>query len=151
MAKYQARLSVKVKDYLFSELQSYGFDAHMVSIQRLQELEGQIDGRHQEFAPEFYQERITRLQFNIHPGEMPEAKSIIIVAMPSMQAGANFHWNGETKTLIVPPTFPGYYELPEKVEAEVNELLASTGYRVVRTMRIPLKSPSGLIPRHTIA
>ena len=52
---------MKVKDYLFSELQSYGFDAHMVSIQRLQELEGQIEGRHQEFTPEFYQERITRL------------------------------------------------------------------------------------------
>lgn len=128
-----------VKDYLFSELRSYGFDARMVTIQRLQELEGEMEGRHQEFAPEFYQERITRLQFNIPPLEMPEAKSIIIVAMPSMQAGAVFHWNSETKTLIVPPTYPGYYELPEKVEREVNELLASTGYRVVTTMRIPLK------------
>jgi len=130
---------MSVKDYLFSGLRSYGFDARMVSIQRLQELEEEIEGHHQEFAPEFYQERITRLQFNIPPVEMPQAKSIIIVAMPSMQAGAILDWNGETKTFIVPPTYPGYYELPEKVERDISELLVTTGYRVVKTMRIPLK------------
>jgi len=50
---------MSVKDDLFSELRPYGFDARMISVQRLQELEEEIEGRYQEFALEFYQERIT--------------------------------------------------------------------------------------------
>ena len=91
------------------------------------------------FDEEFYHERLTRFEFIIPPVEMPDAKSIIIVAMPSTEAGAVFHWNGESKTLIMPPTYVGYYGLPAKVEAEINEFLAPTGYRVAKTMRIPLK------------
>ena len=131
----------KAEEKLFSDLQARGFAGCMVSIERLRELEEEINDRYRKdmFDEEFYQERLTRFDFKIPPSEMLDAKSIIIVAMPSMEAGVIFHWNGESKTLIMPPTYVGYYGLPAKVEAEVNELLTPIGYRVAKTMRIPLK------------
>jgi len=131
----------KAEEKLFSDLQARGFASRMVSIQRLRELEEEINDRRRKgmFDQEFYRERLTRFEFKIPPAELPDAKSIVIVAMPSTEAGVIFHWNGESKTLIMPPTYVGYYGLPAKVEAEINEFLAPTGYRVAKTMRIPLK------------
>ena len=131
----------KEEEKLFSDLQARGFAGRMVSIARLRELEEEINDRYQKgmFDQEFYQDRLMRFEFSIPPAELPEAKSILIAAMPSTEAGAVFHWNGETKTLIMPPTYVGYYGLPAKVEAEINKFLAPTGYRVAKTMRIPLK------------
>ncbi|HLO31403.1 MAG TPA: 4Fe-4S double cluster binding domain-containing protein, partial [Anaerolineales bacterium] len=73
------------------------------------------------------------------PIDMPEAKSIIIVAIPSPQIGVLFHWNGESKTLILPPTYVGYSTLPVKMEILVNEVLNPMGYRAMKTLNLPIK------------
>lgn len=129
-----------VNETLFSNLHARNYAARIVSIARLRELEGDIQTRYEQgmFDAEFYQERLTRFDFN-PPADMPEAKSIIVVAKPSPQTGVVFNWNGESKTLILPPTYTGYSALPMKMEREVNEILNPQGHRAMKTLNFPIK------------
>lgn len=132
--------SEKAVANLLSNLQADGFACRIVSVQRLSELEAEIENRREKglFDREFYEERLTRFDFH-PPAELPEAKSIIVVAKPSPQSGVVFNWNNERRVLILPPTYVGYTALPPQVEARLNGLLNPLGYRVVKTMRLPLK------------
>lgn len=131
----------KTKERLLTELAAHGYATRIVSVERLRELEEEIRTRSQQglFKPDFYQEHIMSLEFDTSPLEMPDATSIIIIAMPRPSWGVKLNWNGETKTLLLPPIYVGYNVLPIRIEAQVNELLALTGYRAVHSMRIPLK------------
>ncbi|HLO18127.1 MAG TPA: 4Fe-4S double cluster binding domain-containing protein [Anaerolineales bacterium] len=130
-----------IKAKLLSNLESYGYVVRIVSVNRLRELQDEIRTRNQQglFDQEFYQERITTLEFNTAPLVMPHAKSIFIIAIPSLQCGVKFTLNGETKTLLLPPTYAGYETIPVQIEMQINSLLASTGYSARHSIRIPLK------------
>ena len=106
----------KTNDELISELKALGYASRMVPLQRLHEVEEEIDGRQRKgmFDLEFYQERLTGFDFDIPPAEMKGAKSILIIAMPSTQIGVIFNWNGEERILIMPPTYVGYHTLPAR-------------------------------------
>ena len=129
-----------VTESLYSKLRARGYAARVMPIHRLADLEAEIRNRYQQgmFDEEFFQERLARFDFD-PPADMPKAKSIIIVAIPSPQTGVLFHWKGESKTLILPPTYVGYSTLPEKMETLVNEILNPMGYRVMKTLNFPIK------------
>lgn len=130
-----------IKAKLLSNLESCGYLVRIVSVNRLRELQDEIRTSNQQglFDQEFYQERITTLEFNTSPLVMPHAKSIFIIAIPSLQCGVKFTLNGETKTLIFPPTYAGYDTIPRQIERHINSLLAGTGYSARHSIRIPLK------------
>jgi epoxyqueuosine reductase len=69
---------------------------------------------------------------------LPEAKSIIVVAVPSPQGQAVFTWKGETRALILPPTYVAYDQTTNRIEKLLTKILGAKGYHVVRT-KIPLK------------
>ncbi len=131
----------QVKERLLAELQARGYAARFVSVERLREIEEEIQTRSREgqFESDFYKEYISTLEFDTAPLKMPDAKSILVIALPRPQWGVKFHWNGEEKTAILPPIYVGYDVLPIKIEAEVNGLLAFSGYHVCHNNRIPLK------------
>jgi epoxyqueuosine reductase len=133
-------VSEKTKEKLFSELQACGYAARVVSIQRLHDLEHDINSQYENgmFEAEFYQEELAHFDFN-PPDEMPDAKSIIIVSIPKPQNGVVVHWNGESRTLIIPPIYVGYDALPARVERVVNEILNPLGYRALKTLKFPIK------------
>ncbi len=127
-------------DKLMQEIRAQGWDARLVSVHRVADLEREIASRHEQglFDAGFYEERLTRFEFH-PPADMPDARSILVLAKPTPQAGVVFHWNGESKTLILPPTYVGYSALPLQIESWLNELLNPMGHRAVRTMRLPFK------------
>ena len=113
---------------LLQEIKARGYEARLVSIHRLTDLEREIVSRHEQglFDAEFYQERLTRFEFQ-PPSEMLEARSILVIAKPTPQ------------TVILPPTYVGYTAQPPKIESWLNEFLNPLGYRALKAMRLPLK------------
>jgi epoxyqueuosine reductase len=90
-----------------------------------------------EFDKEFAQEYMPRFNFN-PPPELPDAKSLIIVAIPRPPTKATFHWRGKKQSFILPPTYTAYDEKRLRVERLFAEVVGKLGYRIA-TPALPLK------------
>jgi epoxyqueuosine reductase len=125
---------VKIMEELFSQLTQRGYQGRVISIQHLGDLQEEIEGRYREglFDQELYQTYLAAFTFR-SPDSLPEARSMIIVAIPQPQTRVTFTWNGERVRFIMPPT---YFE--QGTENRVRELLARllkpAGYRVAEAV-----------------
>ena len=140
---------------LLLQLAERGYQGRIVSIQHLHELQEEIEGRYRQglLDEDFYQERLAQFDFRV-PDSLPEAMSLIVVAVPRPQSQVVFTWNGESRALILPPTYVAYEETRKQVEDLLAGILDTKGYRVVRTA-LPLKflavrSGLGLYGRNNI-
>jgi epoxyqueuosine reductase len=126
-------------EMLYSWFEEHGFKGRVVSIRHLHDLQDKIESRHSQglFDEEFYREGVSFFSFR-PPDELPAAKSLIVVAVSRPQTKVSFTWNGNTLTLILPPTYFGFREVPRLVEGLLTEWLAPKGYRVV-SARLPRK------------
>lgn len=124
---------------LLLHLAECGYQWRTVSIHHLPELKEDIEGRYRQglLDTEFYQQRLAWFDFRI-PDNLPEAKSMIVVAVPRPQSQAVFTWNGKTHALILPPTYVHYKGTRKRVEALLAKILSTRGYHVGRTA-LPLK------------
>jgi epoxyqueuosine reductase len=124
---------------LFLDLTQRGHRGRIVSIRHLQDLQEEIEGYRKQglFDEEFYQEYLSWFEFKV-PESLPEAKSMIIIAVPSPQSQAIFKWNGESRALIIPPTYVRYKETTKMVEDYLRSILSPEGYNVA-SARLPLK------------
>jgi epoxyqueuosine reductase len=143
---------------LFSQLEERGYQGRIVSIQHLNDLQEEIEGRYRQglFDEEFYQEWLTGFAFS-PPDSLPEARSMIVVAVPQPQIRVTFNRacpephpepcpersrrgsrrgsrrDGEPVRFIIPPT---YFE--QRTENRVRELLERVlepgGYRVAEAV-----------------
>jgi len=142
-------------DELLLRLEERGYQGRIVSVQHLHDLQKEIKGRYRQglFDKEFYHERLAWFDFRL-PDSLPEAKSLIVVAVPRPQSQAVFMWKGESRELIIPPTYVAYEETRKTVEDLLAGILNTSGYRVSRT-KLPLKllavrSGLGLYGRNNI-
>ena len=140
---------------LLFRLEERLYQGRIVSIEHLRDLQEEIGGRYRQglFDEEFYQERLAWFHFQI-PDSLPEAKSMIVVAIPRPQSQAIFKWNGESRALLLPPTYVAYEETRKGVEDLLAGILNPEGYSVART-KLPLKllavrSGLGLYGRNNI-
>ena len=71
------------EEEVFSRLAKHGYRGRIVSIQHLHELREEIEGRNiqGQFDKGFFQDCLARFDFRV-PDSLPEAKSIIVVAVP---------------------------------------------------------------------
>jgi epoxyqueuosine reductase len=124
---------------LLLRIAEQGYQARLVSTQRLQDLQEGIEEHYRQgmFDEEFHQERLSSFDFQI-PDSLPEATSIIVVAVPRPQSQVIFKWNGESHTLILPPTYVAYDGTRNMVEDIVKGILEPKGYHIAPA-RLPLK------------
>ena len=124
---------------LLLHLKEGGYQGRIVSIQRLRDLQEEIEGRYRQclFDEEFYQERLAWFDFRI-PYSLPETTSLIVVAVPRPQSHVVFTWNGESRALMLPPTYVAYEETRRMMEDLLAEILDTKGYRITST-KLPLK------------
>jgi epoxyqueuosine reductase len=127
-----------VEDLLL-RLEERGYQGCVVSIRRLREMQDEIEGNYKRglFDKEFYQERLAWFDFRI-PSSLPEAASLIVVAVPRPKSKAVFTWNGESRALILPPTYVAYEETRKRVEDLLAKIFDTKGFRITRT-KLPLK------------
>ena len=124
---------------LFSQLEERGYKGRIVSIQRLSDLQEEIEGHYRQglLDEEFYQESLTGFAFS-PANSLPGARSLIVVAIPQPQIRVVFTWNGETLPLIIPPTYVGYEETNKQVKDLLAGILGPEGYRATQAA-LPVK------------
>ena len=116
---------------LFSQLEERGYQGRIVSIKYLDDLRAGIEGhREQGFLDdELYQKWLTRFVFS-PSNDLPEAKSLVVVAVPQPPYRILFTWEGETRPFLIPPTYVGYNETKKRVGELLAQILGPQGYRV---------------------
>jgi epoxyqueuosine reductase len=116
-----------------------GWQGRVVPIRHLQDLQGEIEGRHAQgqFPPEFYEEALSFFSYG-PASDFPPSASLIVVAVPRPQSKVRFTLRDQTLTLNHPPTFAGFKEIPLQVGGRLIEWLAPEGFRVAPA-RLPQK------------
>jgi epoxyqueuosine reductase len=124
---------------LLACLKELGFQMRIVSVSHLHQLQEEIEGlRTQGFLErQFYEDRLTWFSFQV-PSDFSEARSLIVVAAPRPQTRAIFGWNGESRPLIIPPTYTAYDVVTKRIENLLGEIIGERGYRLVEAS-LPLK------------
>jgi epoxyqueuosine reductase len=124
---------------LVRQLEERGYKAHIASIQHLHKLQEGVEGYYKQglIDAELYREYLTSFTFSI-PNSFPDARSLIIVAVPQPQIRVTFTWNGNPIPVIVPPTYLHSKRTDKQVEDLLGEILGRHGYRVTQA-RLPQK------------
>lgn len=114
-------------------LEERGYRGRVVSVHRLHELQEGIETWHREGLLDemFFRKCLTGFVFSL-PDSLPEARSLIVVAVPDAQIRFTFAWNGKRIPLIVPPTYLHWRRIDQRAEDDLAEILEPQGYRVAR-------------------
>jgi len=117
-----------------------GWRARVVPIGRLADLREAILGRREQglLDEALCREQLGGFSFD-PPPELPEARSIIVVAVPTPQMRVFFRLRGEGVPVVVPPTYVGYTPRTVSVQRALEEWLGGEGYRLARP-QLPLKT-----------
>lgn len=128
-----------MKTALIHQLEAHGYQARLISIRRLHNLQEAIEGVYKQglLDEDFYQERLAGFVFR-PPEDMLEARSLIVVAFRDPQVRFSFSWKGEHIPLVVPPTYLHWREKDKQVERALVELLEPEGYQVTQAV-VPKK------------
>jgi epoxyqueuosine reductase len=126
-------------DELFARLRELGFQARIVSVSNLHQLQKEIESlrSHALLDSQFYKDRLAWFTFQI-PEDLPKAQSLIVVSVPRPQTRAIFIWNGQRRPLILPPTYTAYDDIAKQVENLLAEILGEKGYKSTGTA-LPIK------------
>jgi epoxyqueuosine reductase len=135
-------------DSLLARLRERGFQARIVTVSHLHQLQKEIDSLRSLalLDNQFYQDRLAWFNFQV-PEDLPKAQSLIVVAVPRPQTRAIFIWNGQRRPLILPPTYTAYDGITKQVGDLLAKILREEGYKSTGTA-LPLKllaARSGLV------
>lgn len=133
-------MSQQVSQQLLSELAGRGYQGRVVSARHLAELREGIEFHRRAgcFDAEFDRIRLSFFRYS-PPETLPEAQSLIVVAVPRPQTAAVFTWQGQRLSLIVPPTYTDYRKIAQQVADLLTGILEPAGYRVAPSL-LPLKA-----------
>ncbi len=119
-----------MKTKLLHQLEERGYQGRIVAIQRLHDMQEEIETQHKEglLDEAIFNKWIEKF---FSPSEsLPEAQSLIVVAVKQPQVRFVFTWNGERIPLIVPPVYLHWQKTDKQVEDTLAEVLGPAGYRV---------------------
>jgi len=124
---------------LSSALEEQGYQGRIVSIDHIDELREEIEGRHERglFDETFYRNWLTEFVLE-PPASLPEPRSLIVVSVPQPAYQIVFTWKGKTRPFLIPPTYVGYNDTKKQVEKLLGEAVGRQGYSVERA-RLPEK------------
>ncbi len=116
-----------------------GVKYKVLSCSRLGEMEQEYFSTLQRTDPDkkLFDRYISPLNFNI-PESIPDAKSIIVIALPSYHSEAWFKYSGMNYNFFIPPTYVGYDRIVEKFLKFLLSELEPEGYKADKT-RLPHK------------
>jgi epoxyqueuosine reductase len=122
--------------------------AKIVSIDKLEQLKEDIMSLRNTSAlgEKVFNDYLVSMKYQV-PEDFPEARSIIVIAVPQPQLMIAFIWKGKRVKTVVPPTYAFNREVDERVKKVMTESVAPEVLRLQKTT-LPLKTlaaRSGLI------
>jgi len=117
-----------------------GWKARIVPIGRLADLREAVRGRYEAGLIDgaLFREQLASFSFQ-PPAELPQARSILVVAVPTPQMRVVFRRRGESVAVVVPPTYVSYTPRAEGVRAVLEAWLRREGFRLAKP-QLPLKT-----------
>ncbi len=116
-------------DFIFEQLEQVGYRSRIVSVSHLNELQDEFERDQQ---PGLVSSEITKNYFDkIHfhlPENLPDATSIIVMAIPKPMVRITFELDGKQAALIMPPIYMRYWETFDEVEAVLSGILKPYRY-----------------------
>jgi epoxyqueuosine reductase len=130
----------EIQERLLSLVEQRGWKARVVPVGHLDDLGREIHNRHERglLDGRLYHEQLSFFSF-APPEILPNARSIIIVALPVPQIRLYFCWKGSRRAVIVPPTYAGYSTTMLQVQATLASWMEPDGYKVAGAL-LPLKT-----------
>jgi epoxyqueuosine reductase len=124
---------------LLHSLEERGYQGQVTSIRRLDDLQREIESRHKggHLDEAFYKEWLTNFKF-APPDDLPEARSLWIVAARDPQIRFTFTWQTKRVQFLVPPTYLHWERTNQKVEYAVTAVLKPEGYGLCKAV-VPRK------------
>jgi epoxyqueuosine reductase len=125
---------------LQAALERRGWQGRIVRAERAEDLRLAIEGLRADglFDETFARERLGFFSFDFPP-ELPEARSLLVIAVPAPAVRLTFRRRGQRRHAILPPTYAGYGATTRTVQDEVSALLGDGGWRTARPL-LPLKT-----------
>lgn len=121
-----------MKRRILGKLEEHGYPGRIVSTGRLAELRREFEGHREkgDLLEDLDRDEFSRFSFE-PPAELPDARSLIVVAAPQLQFRFTFHRNGTARRFLVPPTYIHGKETIRRVEALLSAIVEPEGFRVV--------------------
>jgi epoxyqueuosine reductase len=120
-----------MKQEVLTRLEEEGYKGRVVGVEHLRDLEVELEARRRQglIHEDLYHDYLAGFGFDL-PEDLPLGESLILVAMPQPQIQVVFTLEGQTLSLIVPPTYLHARESDKRVEDLLMEILAPAGCRV---------------------
>jgi epoxyqueuosine reductase len=120
-----------------SKLEERGYRGTVLSIEHVAQLKHEIEERlsQKEVDAGLYEKYLSSFKFDI-PTSLPKARSIIITAAPQPQRKITFHFNDQTYSVIIPPTY--YADTDDQIRNILENILNTNVYQLHRAA-LPLK------------
>ena len=112
----------------------------VVSAKHLEELGDEIQSLHSEglLDEEFYRVFADPYFTPRLPRSLPNAKSIIVVAVPQPILRTTFHWESRKVRVFVPPNYPDVHKVTWRARHELKRTFRPRQYKLVRAV-LPVK------------
>jgi epoxyqueuosine reductase len=125
---------------LFNMIEERGWKGRIVPVNHLADLRDAIFNRYEQglIDEELYRDQLGFFSFDT-PQDLPDTRSIIIVAVPTPQMRIIFHWQGKRVPVIVPPTYVSYTPRTNSIQAVLATWLRHEGYHLAKP-QLPLKT-----------
>jgi epoxyqueuosine reductase len=127
----------EIAGLICSNLEEEGYRGMVLPIEHLAQLKSEIEEclSQGKIDAGLYESYLAYFEFDIAT-RLPEARSIIITAAPQPQRKVTFHFNGDTYSFIIPPTY--YTDTDSQIKNVLQNILDSNGYQLYPAV-LPLK------------
>jgi epoxyqueuosine reductase len=123
--------------HIFTGLEQVNSRGIILSLDRVKEVRNELETKHRNgiFDENFYSIELTGFGWDI-PAAMPDARSLIITAIPQPHVHVTFEFDTGIFPAIIPSTYS--YKTDLQILNLLTDLVGPAGYRVVKAL-LPLK------------
>jgi len=125
---------------IFKRLESEGCLTRVISASHLDEIRGDLDTlrANGSIDEDLFQSRLSHFKYEL-PKELPDAKSIVVSAVPQPMYTLTFNWRGKKVPVILPPTYADGEQINQRVRDQLTRALGGGPIRFCQTL-LPLKT-----------
>ena len=124
---------------LISHLNTHGLEGGVIPVSRLAVIRDELNKWHHDklLSDEVHSEYLSWFDYECR-NFLPDARSVIIVAVPDVQTKIVFTWHKESHPFTVPPTYLHWHQVNKKAEDVLLKILTPARRKLVPA-KLPLK------------